>query len=173
MLYDHPRAFSPCIVGRANDKKFGRVIRRLSWRIIPCTSIYARTALNLYRSGKETGGELRCLLMRNRNPNRCIWEKERVLWNIVWMRGEERTTERTNKVTRHESVAVIPLKLEGCYCDYRFRTNLQLDQPRRPFVRVFSPALSRCDLFDEKLHTWNVSIVSERVEIMLSSTAHL
>jgi len=53
-----------------------------------------------------------------------------------------------NKVTQRESVAVIPLKLEGCYCDYRFRTNLQLDRSRRP--SVFSLALGIDAIYSTK-----------------------
>lgn len=38
--------------------------------------------------------------------------------------------------------SLIPLKLEGCYCDLWFRRNLQLDQPWSSFERVFFLASS-------------------------------
>lgn len=151
-------------VERADDKKFGRVIWRLNWRIIRARAIYFYPRANGIKSprrgGKETGRGLRRLLMRNRNPNGCVWKKGRVLRSAVDKtqdEGRRRATERTNEVTRRESVAVIPLKLEGCYCDYRFRTNLQLDRPRRPFMRVFFLALGVGAIYSaKKLHAWNL-----------------
>ena len=111
---------------------------------MPYTSIRARTALNLCQGGeRDRLGAALPINAEQKSKPMCLKKRTRVLRSAVDTGTKrDRAMERTNEVTRRESVAVIPLKLEGCYCDYRFRTNLQLDRSRRSFVRVFSLALS-------------------------------
>lgn len=73
-------------VERASDKKFGRVIRRLSWRIIRARAIYFYPRANGIKSlpGKRQAGS--CALPINveqKSKRKCVWEKERVLRSAV------------------------------------------------------------------------------------------
>jgi len=154
LLYDYPRAFSPCIMGRTNDKKFGRVIRRLSWRIISCTSIYARYGIkSLPKRKRDRRGAALPINAEQKSKRMCLGKKTSVVKHRVDAGRRENDGKNEWRYTTRERCSN-PVKVGRVLLWLPIQNQFAAGSATASFrARVFPRIKHRRDLFDEKLHT--------------------